>query len=642
MLGLLPASREGRTTSVGLFLFGLMAFGYFHPGGGWNQNSRFALVRSLVEERRAAIDSFLVYVREGEALRRIPVQNGTIVRAGTTEVLTWAGPDKRQVPIAPDAPAAAPRVVADQIAASGDLSFHAGHFHPNKAPGTSLAAVPAYAVLYGLERAVGIDTDTWRVLTTNAWLCSLLSVGAVSAAGLVLFHALARVLSRSRRAALLATVGFGLGTLYWPYATGLREHNLIAVLLLLSYAAIRAVPDAPEARRRLLACALAGAAGGAAIVVNYVDLVAVALLAAYLLWTMRRARPALPLVAFAAGAALPLGVLAAYNLACFGRVLTTNYAYENLMFVSARPALLGVLDWPRPALALMLTMSPFRGLVFSSPVLVLGVIGLVRLFKEPAWRADAALFLGLVSFFFVFNCSFNGWHGGWASGPRYLLPAFPFLALPMVRVFERAGRLPIGVLIVSIAINCLAVAVDPECPIGTAGHGYKPGVPQWMHSPLLDYQWPLFTQGRAEPVLRAQRDALVARVGERWRQEGRPPEAIRAGLEEVRADIDAAMDRGEDNPTALASVHGYVSVNPMGMYEAWYFRLFPRGSREAEGNAFNLGETVLPGSRLSLVPLLAALAWGIGRLLARETDPAAPVLSPADTSKRRKKRRAQA
>ena len=44
-----------------LFVASLLAFAWFHPGGGWNQNARFALVRALVEEGRVAVDSFLVY-----------------------------------------------------------------------------------------------------------------------------------------------------------------------------------------------------------------------------------------------------------------------------------------------------------------------------------------------------------------------------------------------------------------------------------------------------------------------------------------------------------------------------------------------------------------------------------------------------
>ena len=47
-----------------LFVATFFAFAYFHQGGGWNQNSRFAEVRAMVEEGRFAIDDFLIYQRD--------------------------------------------------------------------------------------------------------------------------------------------------------------------------------------------------------------------------------------------------------------------------------------------------------------------------------------------------------------------------------------------------------------------------------------------------------------------------------------------------------------------------------------------------------------------------------------------------
>ena len=43
---------------VEILLFSLAVFcsAYFHQGGGWNQNARFALVRAIVEERTFVID----------------------------------------------------------------------------------------------------------------------------------------------------------------------------------------------------------------------------------------------------------------------------------------------------------------------------------------------------------------------------------------------------------------------------------------------------------------------------------------------------------------------------------------------------------------------------------------------------------
>jgi len=627
-----------RRLELGLFLLAAFAFGYFHPGGGWNQNVRFALVRALVEERRVAIDSFLVYDRaapDTDALRRLPVTDGIIEREGRPFVLTWTGLERRPVPVSPStAPAEATRVKVEDVGVTGDVAFHAGHFHPNKAPGTSFAAVPAYALLRAIEGVFTVHADRWLVLTLNAWLTSWLSVGLISAAGLVLFYRLGRQLSGSTTAALFAAVALGFGTLYWTYGTMLREHNLIAVALLASYACLlEARPLDPSSRRRLVMVAIAGTCAGASVVLNYVSLVPVVLLGAYLLATTWGRRPAIPSIAFSVGAAVPLVLLGLYHHAAFGRWLTTSYRYENPMFVSTTTAFLGVLEWPHPERLVTLTVSPFRGLFVSSPILVLGVLGFRRWWTKADHRLDVLLFASIVAFFLLFNCAFNGWHGGWATGPRYLVPAFPFLALPMVYVLDRPARWMWGLLGVSIALNAFANLVEPDTPVGTAGHAMRPGGAKWAHSPLLDYQWPLFAHGQATPLLEAQRDELLAKVRAAWEKEGRSAAQIQGGLASVRADVDGSIARGEVEPFELARVRGFVSVNPLGMYESWYFRLFGADSTPARHNAFNVGEALLPGSRASVIPLVAVMAWGL-RWLWTLASPAAAKAAPKDTPRR--------
>jgi hypothetical protein len=77
-----------------LFAGFLGTFAYFQPGGGWNQNARFAQVRAIVEEGRLAIDSFLVYdlvagADGAPSLRRAPVVRGEVVVGGERRRLGW-------------------------------------------------------------------------------------------------------------------------------------------------------------------------------------------------------------------------------------------------------------------------------------------------------------------------------------------------------------------------------------------------------------------------------------------------------------------------------------------------------------------------------------------------------------------------
>ena len=166
---------------IELLLFGLawVSYAYFYQGGGWNQNGRFALTRALVETQKPWIDDYLVYGTSRDVgfpeLRRVPVRNGCFTLAGRPLALAWSGEDGTLTALAPDAPSDARLVPAEAAAVTGDLAFARGHTHPNKAPGASFAAVPAYAVLFGTERLLGIDPDAAWVLSVNAWLSGVAS-----------------------------------------------------------------------------------------------------------------------------------------------------------------------------------------------------------------------------------------------------------------------------------------------------------------------------------------------------------------------------------------------------------------------------------------------------------------------------------
>ena len=58
----LPTPRTVPVRAVKLaWLIGVatfVAYAYFYPGGGWNQNTRFDLIRAIVERRTLSIDAY--------------------------------------------------------------------------------------------------------------------------------------------------------------------------------------------------------------------------------------------------------------------------------------------------------------------------------------------------------------------------------------------------------------------------------------------------------------------------------------------------------------------------------------------------------------------------------------------------------
>jgi hypothetical protein len=543
-----------RRIEILLFVFAWLFYAYFHQGGGWNQNARFAMTRALVESRRPWIDDYLVYTPDGEKgsprFRRLPVRDGIFENAGRSYALSWADAGGALTPLASDVPADARRVAADAAGATGDLSFARGHTHPNKAPGTSLIAIPGYAIVWCSERLLGIDFDAAKTLNVNAWLSGALSVGLVAALGVVMFWRVALRLSGDRAgAAMFATLGFAFGTLYFPYATMLYEHDLVAVTLLGAYLLVVGAPT----RRRLF---WAGAFAGAAIVSSYLSVIAAAFFGVYVAW---RGRKLSDVAVYASGTIPPLAILAAYNLVCFGQLAAMNYLWENPLFRQGGSSLLELFTAPRWEVLVALLFSPIRGVFAGAPVLVLGVIGLISMLRQPRFRPEGLLCAAMIAHVLLFNLSFKDWHGGWTCGPRYLIPALPFLALPIAVVAPRAAWARGALLAVSITAMAIVTSVDPQPPVVISK--------SWTVSPIWDIDLPQFLHGRPGAFASAT-----------WPDSG------------------------------IARYVEPVSANPSGVYEAIPGRFYPVGSPQVRWSSFNVGEVVFPGSRLSLVFWLGLVA----------------------------------
>lgn len=567
-----------RRTSWLLFLSCFVTFAWFHQGGGWNQNGRFALVRAIAEGGTFFIDDYLVYaLPPGQpAFRRLEIRAGEFELDGRKYAAGWRNAQGALVPVSDSAGAGAQLIDITAAGATGDVAFHRGHFHPNKAPGTSLLAVPAYFVLLQVERLIGVDPDHWRVLNVNAWLTGAFSVGLISALGAVLLFRMALLLAGGRRVpALLTALAGALGTLLFPYATMLYEHNVIAVALLGSWYLARVAPDAGgSAPRRYW---WSGLLAGIGAITNYMAAGAVVMLGAYVLRQGGGQRRGW--LWFSLGVLGPFLLICTYNAICFGTPFTTNYRYQNPAFVDGSAAL-GVLGVPDPGVLAAILVSPFRGLFVTSPVLLLGVAGLWWMWKRPEWRRDAMLCGGILAFFLAFNAGFNGWHGGWAAGPRYLVPALPFAIVPLALAFLRLPRLTTVLAGISAGIMLLVTTVDPQPPVGVGALATVPGRPLWSYNPLLEYEVPLLVRGRAEPLVQ-EMAAEGARTGSTRLQR----------LAEV-----------------LATVEGPVSVNPVGIYESTLYAWFPPGSEQARWNSFNAGELLWSGSRASMLPLVVLAA----------------------------------
>jgi hypothetical protein len=152
--------------------------------------------------------------------------------------------------------------------------------------------------------------------------------------------------------------------------------------------------------------------------------------------------------------ALPFVVLMAiYQWLCFGSPFRT--AVEASTPFTQKGLLFGVIRMPSVDALYGITLSPYRGLFFASPILLLAFAGFVTMKRNREFW----VLIAIVSTFILAIASFNGWNGGYAFGPRYLVPIIPLLGISMMSAKPRAFWILAA--IVSIGLNFIATATDP-------------------------------------------------------------------------------------------------------------------------------------------------------------------------------------
>jgi hypothetical protein len=352
-----------------------------------------------------------------------------------------------------------------ELAALGDHEDKAaagGRLYSNKAPGLSLAAIPVYALLRVFLPRPQAPTAGIFVLLR------FLTVSLVCAAALARF---ARRLDRRpewRSVAPLVTFAVGFGSPYLYYARSFFGHAWTAALLFLAWDALTAREAAEGGRGRTLAGVAAGLLAGWAAISEYTMApvaLALAVRAAFPPSGERRARRFL---LFAAGAAVPLGLVLAYQAICFGSPFIPSYAREAYPayaeLAGRRFFGFGV---PDPKVAVAYFFHPARGILLFSPFFFWAGPGFARWLRSKRERADAVFALVASASAFLLLTAYPNWHGGWAFGSRYLLPllfltaaSLPFaLGTPVSRGFFAAA------VVFSAAGHVLATFSWPNFPL---------------------------------------------------------------------------------------------------------------------------------------------------------------------------------
>lgn len=84
----------------------------------------------------------------------------------------------------------------------------------------------------------------------------------------------------------------------------------------------------------------------------------------------------------------------------------------------------------------ILTVSNERGVFYYSPVLLLGLIGFYLIYKKGKEKKLSYLLFSVVLINLVVYSMFSDYHGGWAFGSRYMIPAQAMLSVGVAFFLE--------------------------------------------------------------------------------------------------------------------------------------------------------------------------------------------------------------
>lgn len=275
-----------------------------------------------------------------------------------------------------------------------------------------------------------------------------------AAAGVLVFFQLARRIGGSERNALAATLLYGLGSLAWPYAGTDFSEPLATLLALLSLALLARSDPQLAGLRRPDGTSVAGLALGLSILAHLTSVLFVPFFALYAGARPRTKGQAASgkgarLLRFVGGLVVPLVALALYNAARFGSPFETGRSVDQ-----AAAAALGYGRFVAPWAGLHgLLLSSGKGLLLYCPAVLLGLAAWPALRRRHSVLALVLAGSVLTRLFFV--AARSDWHGGFALGPRLLVPAIPFLLLPVAAWIAEGGAERLR-LVAWVTLACVA------------------------------------------------------------------------------------------------------------------------------------------------------------------------------------------
>ncbi len=350
---------------------------------------------------------------------------------------------------------------------TGDKAYYKGHWYSARAPGMALFALPFYDALNIVGAEAWTRSHVAPPERPGDGMIYLIGLWTNVLPGFLLVLLLWRVAERFEPGyGAAAAIALGLGTMVLPLSTLLFSHVFTTFLTFGAFWLLLRERDGPPSMALL---AVAGLAMGYAFSSEYPTFFAAIVLGLFLL----SRRDSLTLVgvlrrggAYVAGGLVGVVPLLLYNHYAFHS--WTHLAYSNIPRQQK-----GFFGIDAPSLRVLATLLlDSRGLLTISPVLVMGAIGTVLLYRRGR-RAEALTIGGICFCYLAYNSGYYLPFGGGFMGPRFLDTLLPFLAFPIALALKRFPGPTVALAAVSIAATVIATITHPLV-------GYETETVTWM------------------------------------------------------------------------------------------------------------------------------------------------------------------
>jgi hypothetical protein len=287
-----------------------------------------------------------------------------------------------------------------------------GKYYSKYGLGYALSFVPQICAIAALSKVLPFNRDYLErfVLSfTNTFYASCIAV--------VFFMLLIRLGYRPK--ICFATVfALSCSSILLPYSKIIQSETLTTLLLLmfLYYAA-------GAKKIGFLRGALLGFIVSVLYCIKIPNIILSAVIAAYVAFQIKKGNytPG-GIVAFLIVSVAPLCMIFYFNEYRFGSLLNFGYGAEQSQF--STPIYVGLCGF---------LFSPSKSLFIFSPLIILGLFGIKKFYDKH--RTVAIAILSLTFLDIVFYARWHDWQGGWAWGPRLIVPVMILLHIFCIEFF---------------------------------------------------------------------------------------------------------------------------------------------------------------------------------------------------------------